>query len=224
MFFVRPICNEWVGEITGCLVNFKVYESSMLLHSFNSDLSYRVLELYSEMDRQMSEFRSVTGLRCLPGCGQCCESSTPEASEIELLPAARELFSREEAEQWLERIASVGETEKCVFFKPDPLPPGNGHCQLYLFRPSICRLFAFAARRNKKGERELLTCRCQQEKIPLSVKRAQEAISRGMAVPSFDYFFFKMVVFEPSLGMQRIPINRALHLALKRYGLTVQLM
>jgi Fe-S-cluster containining protein len=143
---------------------------------------------------------------------------------IELLPAAEELFSRGEAQQWLERIASVGETERCVFFQPDRLIPGNGHCQLYVFRPSVCRLFALAAMRNKDGEPELVTCRRQKEQIPVLVKGAQEAISRGMAVPSFDYFFLKMVALEPSLGRQRVPINRALHLALGRYGLTVQLM
>jgi hypothetical protein len=78
--------------------------------------------------------------------------------------------------------------------------------------------------KNKNGKPELLTCRRQKEEIPVLVKGAQEAISRGMAVPSFDYFFLKMVVLEPPLGKQRVPINRALHLALERYGLMVQLM
>jgi Fe-S-cluster containining protein len=199
-------------------------ERSMSLHSFNIDLSHSVLELYPEMDRQTAEFRTASGLRCLAGCGQCCESATPEVTVIELLPAAKELFSRGEAQQWLERIASVGETERCVFFQPDPLIAGNGHCQVYAFRPSVCRLFAFAAMKNKNGEPELVTCRRQKEQIPALVKGAQEAISGGMAVPSYDYFFLQMVALEPSLGRQRVPINRALHLGLERYGLTVQLM
>jgi Fe-S-cluster containining protein len=224
MFIVKAFCNEWAGEITVRLVKFKFSKLSMPLYSFNSDLIYSVLELYSEMDRQTAEFRNATGLRCLPGCGQCCESATPEATVIELLPAAEELFSRGEAQQWLERIASVRETKRCVFFRPDRLIPGNGHCQLYVFRPSVCRLFPFAAMRNKDGKPELPTCRRQKEEIPVLVKGAQEAISRGMAVPSFDYFFLQMVALEPSLGRQRVPINRALHLALERYGLTVQLM
>lgn len=196
----------------------------MPLRSFNRDLSCSVLELYSEMDRQTAEFRTATGLRCLPGCGQCCDSATPEVTVIELLPAAEELFSRGEAQQWLERIASIRGTEKCIMYQPDPLIPGNGRCQLYLWRPSVCRLFAFGAMRNKNGKPELVTCRCQKEQIPLLVKGAQEAISGGMAVPSFDSFLLKMVALEPSLGRQRVPINRDLHLALERYGLTVQLM
>jgi len=92
--------------------------------------------------------------------------------------------------------------------------------------PFIPRLksLGFSAMAYKNGKPELLTCRRQKEQIPLPVKGAQEAISGGMAVPSFDYFFLKMVALEPSLGRQRVPINRALHLALERYGLTVQLM
>ena len=199
-----------------------VTELSMPLHSFTSDLSHRVLGLYSEMDRQTAEFRTATGLHCPPGCGQCCESSTPEATAIEMLPAAEELFSRGEAQQWLKDIASVRETERCVFFQPDRLTPGNGHCQLYVFRPLVCCLFPLAGMRNKDGKPELLTCRRQKEQIPALVKGAQEAISRGMAVPSFDYFFLQMVGLEPLFRRQRLPINRALHLALERYGLTVQ--
>ena len=224
MVIVKGVYKEWAGEITVRFIKFMASERSMPFYSFTGDLSQRVLELYSEMDRQTAEFQIATELRCLPGCGQCCESATAEATVIELLPAAGELFSRGEAQQWLERIARVGETEGCVFFQPDRLIPGNGHCQLYMFRPSVCRLFALAAMRNKDGKPELLTCRRQKEQISVLVKGAQEAISRGMAAPSFDYFFLKMVALEPSLARQRVPINRALHLALERYGLTVQLM
>jgi Fe-S-cluster containining protein len=206
------------------MVKFKLSEQSMFLHSFNSDLSYRVGELYSEMDRQTSEFQTATGLRCLPGCGKCCESAPPETTEIELLPAAEELFIRGEAQQWLKRIASIGETERCVFFQPDHLIPGNGHCQLYMFRPSVCRLFALAAMKNKNGKLELITCSRQKEQIPILVKGAQEAISRGMAVPTFDSFSLQMMALEPSLGGQRVPINQALHLALERYRLTIPLV
>ncbi|MBS3906954.1 MAG: hypothetical protein KGZ49_07945 [Syntrophaceae bacterium] len=98
MFIVKAFCNEWAGEIAVRLFKFMVSELSMPHHSFTSELSHMVLELYSEMDRQTAEFRNATGLRCLPSCGQCCESAPPEATVIELLPAAEELFSRGEAQ------------------------------------------------------------------------------------------------------------------------------
>jgi Fe-S-cluster containining protein len=222
MLIVKAVCNEWVGEITVNLVKFKFFERSMPLHFFNSDLSYSILELYSQMDRRTSEFQSRTGLQCPPGCGQCCESATPEATVLELLPAAQELFSRREAQQWLERIASIQEDERCVFYQPDPLIPRNGHCDLYILRPSVCRLFGFAVIKNKGGNPELMTCRRQKKENPSSVKVAQEVISSGMSIPSFDYFFFQIATLEHSLGRHWLPINQALQLAIERYGLTVQ--
>jgi len=191
---------------------------------YASDLSYSILELYSQMDRQTSEVQSRAGLQCPPGCGQCCESATPEATVLELLPAAQELFSRGEAQQWLECIASIRKNERCVFYHPDPLIPGNGRCQLYILRPSVCRLFGFAVKKKRDGNPELITCRRQKEQKLVLVKAAQEAISRGMSVPSFDYFFLQIATLQHSLGRQRLPINQALQFALERYGLTMQLM
>jgi Fe-S-cluster containining protein len=196
----------------------------MLVQSFNSDLSCRILELYFEIDRQTSEFQSATGLYCPPGCGQCCDSTTPEATVIELLPAAQELFSRGEAQQWLEHLASIRETEKCILYQPDPLILGNGRCQLYLWRPSVCRLFGFGAMKNRDGELELVTCGRQKKEKPFAIKAVQEAISGRISAPSFDYSSLQIATLEPSLGRQRLPINQALQLALERYGLTIQLL
>ncbi len=194
----------------------------MSLYSFIRNLINSLLELYSEMDRQTAEFREATGLYCIPGCGQCCESASPEVMVIELLPVAEELFSRGEARPWLERVASVRGAERCVFFQPAPLIPGKGRCLLYLFRPSVCRLFPFAASKNKHGKFELVMCHPLKRERPLSVKAAQEALSEGLAVPSFDSFSIKVAALEPSFGKWRLPINQALRLALERYGLTVQ--
>jgi Fe-S-cluster containining protein len=191
---------------------------------YASDLSYSILGLYFQMDRQTSEIRSRTGLQCPPGCGQCCESSVPGATVLELLPAAQELFSRGEAQSWLERIASIRKSGRCVFYHPDPLIPGNGRCQLYILRPSVCRLFGFAVKKKRDGNPELITCRRQKEQKLVLVRAAQEAILRGMSAPSFDYFFLQIATLQHSLGTQRLPINQALQFALERYGLTMQLM
>jgi hypothetical protein len=79
-------------------------------------------------------------------------------------------------------------------------------------------------KKKKDGNPELITCRRQKEQRLVLVKAAQEAISRGMSVPSFDYFFLQIATLQHSLGTQRLPINQALQFALERYGLTMQLM
>ena len=161
----------------------------MSLHSFSGDLSYRILELYSQIDRQTSEFQSKTGLQCPPGCGQCCESSVAQATVLELLPAAEELFSRGEAQQWLGCIASIRNNERCVFYYPDPLIPGNGRCELYLLRPSVCRLFGFAVMKNKDGKPELITCRARKRRI-LFLSKQHKRQFRGECVYQVSITFF----------------------------------
>ncbi|MCX8118341.1 MAG: YkgJ family cysteine cluster protein [Desulfobacterota bacterium] len=196
----------------------------MPLSSFNRKLIEALSELYAEMDRQTAEFRRATGLRCPPGCGQCCETQTPQVTVLEMLPAAGELFARGTADRWLERIASSGEGARCVFYEPDPSIRGNGLCQFYGFRPSVCRLFGFAGMKDREGRLILQACRRQKEEMPLLVEKAQEALSKGGVAPSYDHFFLRLFALEPSLRGDRMPINRALRLALERYGLMVQLV
>jgi Fe-S-cluster containining protein len=196
----------------------------MAWRDYASDLSYSILGLYSQMDRETSEFESRTGLQCPAGCGQCCESSVAQATVLELLPAAQELFSRGEVQPWLGRIASIPKNERCIFYHPDPSIPGNGRCELYLLRPSVCRLFGFAVKKSKNGNPELVTCRRQKEQELVLVRAVQDAISKGMSVSSFDYFFLQVETLQHSLAKQRLPINQALQFALERYGLTMQLL
>lgn len=164
----------------------------------------------------------TTGLHCSPGCGECCELSTPRVSVVELIPAAEELFFRSEVELWLKRIESTGEDQRCVFYKPDPLVSGNGRCQFYPLRPSICRLFPFAVMRNKDGVSELLTCHRQRKSMPDLINKAKQTILRGVNVPSIDSFLLQMFSLQPSILREKFPINQALRLALERYGLWVQ--
>ncbi len=199
-----------------------VPESSVPLLGLPNHLSRRVLELYSEIDRQTSEFRRATGIVCPPGCGECCLAVVPRVSVIELLPAAEESFLRGEAESLLERIALVGEDGRCVFFSPDPFTLGNGRCTYYEFRPSVCRLFAYGTVKSKGGKPELVTCRRHKEKDPKIFRRVQEAISEGLATPKFDQFLLQIFALDPSRGLERVPINQALRLALERCGLTIR--
>jgi hypothetical protein len=59
--------------------------------------------------------------------------------------------------------------------------------------------------------------------ILLKPKEERKTIS-GETTTIAKLYKTYIVILEPSLGRQRVPINRDLHLALERYGLTVQLM
>jgi Fe-S-cluster containining protein len=138
---------------------------------------------------------------------------------MEMLPLARELFQRREAYQVLERLISNGSAGMCIFFVPGSSESIDGHCFYYSYRPTVCRLFGFAAWKNKRGIQEAAFCKRQKEWSPALVATAEDAISKGLNPPDYTHFSIRFSALDNKL----MPINRAIHLAVERYGLRVQM-
>lgn len=186
------------------------------------------MESYGQIDQQIADFQAATQLHCPSGCGWCCENPTVEATPLEMLPLALELFRRGEADQWLARATQIYQaggnaTGVCVFYRPDPLVEGNGRCQVYQWRPSICRLFGFATVTSKVGQPELAACVRHKALLPDIVAATQEAIAQGLPAPSFAQLSQQVANIDPYLGRQQMPINQALKIALERVGLSLQM-
>ncbi|OQX23610.1 MAG: hypothetical protein BWK80_25130 [Desulfobacteraceae bacterium IS3] len=140
-----------------------------------------------------------------------------------MLPLAEELFRRNEAADWLARLAEVGDTDSCVFYQPDPLIPGNGRCRFYSRRPSLCRLFGSASVKDKNGKAILAACVCQKKAFPSIVESAGKAVSEGLVSLNFTDFSIQFSGIDPYLGTRLLPINRAARIALEKYGLEMQM-
>jgi Fe-S-cluster containining protein len=182
----------------------------------------RLLEVYEEIDNQTAAMRAITELRCPPGCGRCCSSTTVEATVLEMLPVARELLRRREALSLLERLGAADDEGPCVFYQPERSAPGEGCCGIYVLRPSVCRLFGYGAVKNKYGIAQLAVCTVMNEVIPRAAQGAADAVRRGLAAPTFTDFARQVAGLEPALGGRVLPINRALRFALEREGLALQ--
>jgi Fe-S-cluster containining protein len=182
----------------------------------------QTLERSIAIDEETKAFRALTGLQCPPGCGACCQNPEVEATSLEMLPIARELWQSGELGEWMERVEAVDGKGVCVFYQPDALISGNGRCGIYAWRPSLCRLFGFAAIVNKQGEPELAACKKHKEIMPEVVERAQAAIENGLPVPHFADFSMQLSNLDPHLGRERLPINQALKMAIERVGLLMQ--
>lgn len=189
----------------------------------NGDALKQVTDLYNQIDEQTAAFQAATDLHCPTGCGKCCENPEVQATVLEMMPLALELWRRGEVEQWLERVADLNEAESCVFYHPDPFVSVNGRCSVYPWRPTLCRLFAFASVKNKHGKPELAACVRHKETIPELVAQAKEAIAAGLAAPNFADIAIQVSNLDPCLGSELLPINQALRLALQRVGLMAQL-
>lgn len=180
------------------------------------ELSRKVLELYKALDDNASRFQTLTRLACPPGCGVCCRSETVEATVLEVLPLAQEVFRRGEENLIADAIEEREKEERfdCVLYRADDDTGTLGRCRYYPFRALVCRLFGFAARRSKTGEFEFSTCRRIKESSPHEIQRAETAIVNGILPPVFQDAFFRVGSLEPARGFRRLPINIALKEAL----------
>jgi Fe-S-cluster containining protein len=178
-----------------------------------------IQDLYAEIDCAVAAFKLATGLRCLSQCGRCCPGAPVTASAVEMLPAALSLLASPEIEQWLERLAAPGST--CVAFSSVPLPETGGHCLIYRHRPTMCRLFGFAAVRNRRGNPEVSICRLIRQAFPEAAARAEALLADGGAAPLLAGYSQRL--FGLDAAAHPMPINHALAQAVQRCGLAAAL-
>lgn len=190
----------------------------------NCDLHTDVAALYADIDCQIASFQMATGFQCPPGCGQCCQTPYIDATPLEMLPVALVLFRRGEALQWLDRVSHRGGVGQCIFYQPDPQIPGNGRCQVYPWRPSLCRLFGFSAHRDKQGNLSLSTCQRHKHENADIVGQIQSEIASGLPIPVMADLTAQVANLDPYWGYQRMPINQALRIAIEQVGISQQIL
>ncbi|GAB4344232.1 MAG: hypothetical protein Fur0042_07930 [Cyanophyceae cyanobacterium] len=190
------------------------------------DLAARVMALYGQVDGAIAAFQAAVPLACPAGCGVCCTYPEVEATPLEMLPLAVELFRRGEGELWLGRLETAAGAGICQFFAPDPLAPtsGRGRCTVYPWRPALCRLFGFATVVGKYGAPELAACARHKDQTPEGVAAAIAALAEDPScLPSFGAITEQIIALDPSWGRDRLPINQAAQVALGRVGFWIQL-
>ena len=165
----------------------------------------------------IARFQAATSMRCVESCSFCCRNWWVEATVVEVLPLAHEIYTRGQEEAVL---SSIEEKEAsgdrvCTILLADPLPGTKGSCGYYKWRPLVCRLFGYAARRNRQGELEFCACRIIREANPSSVRRAEMAIREGLRLPVYQEAFMQVASLDPSRGYRRVHINRAIKEALE---------
>jgi len=169
---------------------------------------------YEEADARTAKFSQASGLKCPTGCGRCCESPYIEASALECLPMANHLLPK--AGEWIEILESFVKRGRTL---PSPCPFyvtfgfGKGFCSEYEHRPSVCRLFGFAAVRGKQGEPRLSVCHHHKENGTAIPPVDPDATGESVA-PCFTDFTLPISTLDPSLSKPQA-IVQALLLALQ---------
>lgn len=186
------------------------------------ELESKVLQVYRDLDAAVAEFAARTGLVCPAGCGRCCKSEKVEATVLECIPLAFELFRTGQAESILQRLEENSGERQCVLYRPDFTEAGLWGCSQYRHRAVVCRLFGFAGNRGRDGLPRLAMCRVMKEKSGRNDAPclASEDIS---SMPLFSDAGLTVTALHPGLGTIRMPINEALYEALQKVGMFLDL-
>ncbi|MBN2717946.1 MAG: YkgJ family cysteine cluster protein [Deltaproteobacteria bacterium] len=184
----------------------------------NVSLAKRVMRVYEDFDQTIFGLSQRFGIHCPPGCGHCCSSPKVEATVLEMLPLAVELWRSGQAEELLARYSGQPKPASCLFFTPDELHFNHGRCSVYPHRPTLCRLFGFAAVRDKNGAPRFAACRFIKNMIPQTVAEVQQDLDAGGAVLLFTEAAQRIAELEPALDV-RYFINDALFVALEKVGM-----
>lgn len=176
---------------------------------------------FGAMDEAVAAFCRQTGIACQPGCGACCKRDDIETTVEEMMPMAAAIIATGRETPWFEGAgtAPVGE---CPVYSPT-LTPYGGHCLFYPYRPAICRLFGYAAKRDKQGALQPVICREVKNARPTVVAELQQALAGGLAMPVFTDYTLAMVDLFGGNGGRRIPIGYALRAAIEKVGLYLSL-
>jgi uncharacterized protein len=180
--------------------------------SRSEQLALEISDVMLQAQSETDNFSQLSGLKCPPGCGKCCESPKVHVSILDCLPLALDLVARGEAEKTLERIENdmnAGGSELCPFYIKES--ESRGKCSEYLLRPTLCRLFGFTAVTQKNGDHELALCAI--------LKTQPEALLANEKVelaPRYHDYGHRISAIDSTLANPLRPIREAFRLALER--------
>ncbi len=177
------------------------------------DVVAAIEKFFENLDQSIRKLQQQSALSCLAGCDRCCRHPEVEVSMAEMLPAAYQIYRSGQAESVYRTLEF--RTEGICFFFDTKLGP-QGSCQSYPKRPALCRLFGFAAVRDKHGQARLATCR------PIKQVHAQAAAAidvqlraGSLELELLSDIQLRLRAIDARLEVRPRPINQALRMALQ---------
>lgn len=182
-FHARPAFPSWLPATA--LSSFSVRRCRASRASLVGDIT----SAYERLDRLTAETAAAApGVRCPPGCGQCCTTPFVEVTEGELLPLVAMLMREGRAEATLARLdaAEASGDTTCIMFERTTPDGSRGRCTVYEQRPGLCRLFGFSGRRAPDGALEWCPCAIMRDSSPAAAAALAQAPPPIMPVISSE--------------------------------------
>jgi uncharacterized protein len=168
-----------------------------------------VKKILNEAEKQTSVFAKRNHISCVAGCGRCCITPHVEASPLEFLPAAYELYKQGKIEEFYEKVSAKKPGEYCLFF----IPPGSDgeNCTFYPYRGLICRVFGYSARITKTKNHEMITCQI----IKQSAQYGGLDETKLKTAPIAADFYMQLRNIDIGEAENMMPLNAALKKAME---------
>lgn len=171
-----------------------------------------VAEVFEKLDKEIATFQQTTDLHCKFGCGKCCFKPDIEATTLEFLPFALDLYKKDQAFTWLEKLKQ-SDSSICLIL--NPTQSGAGLCSEYVHRGLICRLFGYSARTNKYNQKEYVTCQIIKTEQSANYDRAAKLVTEGGEIPVMNQFYMQLHAIDMDLTHNFYPINEAMRRAIE---------
>jgi uncharacterized protein len=180
----------------------------------------KVLDLFKELDNEISVFKVESGIECKTGCGECCLYPKVHATILEFLPFAYKMIIEGKAIDLLEKLKiEDAYSFNCIIYSPLSLPSHKGHCSDYENRGLICRLFGYSANLKKDGTPGMITCKIIKTNHSEFFKNSESLSEYSKHLPIASEYYSKLQSIDLTLSLTTYPINIAIRKALE-YGLS----
>lgn len=176
--------------------------------------SQAVKQVFQELEEEAKQFHAEAGMGCISGCGFCCANPEVPATPLEFLPLAFDLYEKGLAEEIANQLAKEEKLGNCIVYRSQKEDVTKGYCGNYTNRGLICRLFGASARRNKHGQKELITCKILKEQKAEAYQIAASRINSDLEIPNASAYYTRLRDVDEGLSEQ-YPVNQAILMALE---------
>ena len=174
-----------------------------------------VEKVFEALNKHIEIFQKESNLSCVSSCGKCCSKADIEASVLEFLPLAYHLYKERRAFEVLEKLESH-DSGYCFVLQPFLGQDDKGFCGNYKYRGLICRLFGFSARKDKYGNKNLVTCKSIKVDQAEQFEAATAKIESGtLEVPMMGNYSMMLNAIDFQLASKYYPINTAIKMAIE---------
>jgi Fe-S-cluster containining protein len=172
----------------------------------------QTLQVFESVDADLQDFQTSSGLVCRAKCSNCCQNPNIAGTVLEFLPLAYDLYQKNLALDWFLTLKE-GDPEPGVCVMLGEESELGRRCTVYSYRGLICRLFGYAARLNKYGTREMVTCSIIKSEQGDVVKHVESNANKS--IPLISNYYEQLRAIDFDLARESFPMNVAIRKALE---------